>query len=88
VAVAAPVQPKLMTMFEPDIPARLRIDGPRVTEIFADLTLRPDGTVASVALLPGAPRPWQRFVVSALERWRFEPLPATRVHRVQLVFSE
>jgi len=88
VAAAALIQPKLLTMVEPDIPARVLVDGPRVSEIFADLTLRPDGTVASVALLPGAPRAWQRFVVSALERWRFEPLPATRVHRVQLVFSE
>lgn len=82
------VQPKLLTMFEPDIPARVLVDGPRVTEILADLTLRTDGTVASVALLPGVPRAWQRYVVSALERWRFEPLPAVYVHRVQLVFGE
>ena len=80
--------PKLVTMLEPEIPPRLLIEGPRVTEIVADLSLRADGTVASVALLPGVPRAWQRYVVSALERWRFEPLPAARLHRVQLVFSE
>lgn len=88
VAAAVTVQPKLVTMLEPDIPTRLLIEGPRVSEIFADLTLRADGTVAGVALLPGVPRQWQRYVVSALERWRFEPLAAGRVHRVQLVFGE
>ena len=89
-AAAAPVavQPKLVTMIEPDIPARLLIEGPRGVEIFADLALRVDGSVGSVTLLPGVPRPWQRYVTVALERWRFEPLPAARVHRVQLVFAE
>ncbi len=84
----AALQPKLVTMIEPDIPGRLLAEGPRVVEIFADLALRPDGTVGGVTLLPGVPRAWQRFVTAALERWRFEPLPAARVHRVQLVFGD
>ena len=89
-ALAAPpaAQPKLVTMIEPDIPGRLLLEGPRVVDIFADLALRTDGTVGSVTLLPGVPRTWQRYVTAALERWRFEPLPATRVHRVQLVFGD
>ena len=82
------VQPKLVTMIEPDIPTRVLVEGPRVVEIFADLALRADGTVGNVTLLPGVPRAWQRYVTAALERWRFEPLPAQRVHRVQLVFGE
>ena len=63
-------------------------DGNRIKEVFADLQLRPDGTVSEVKLLPPVPRGWQSYIVSALERWRFEPLPASRVHRVQLVFEE
>ena len=87
-AAALGIRPKLMTMIEPEIPPRLLSDSPRAVEIFADLALRPDGTVGSVTLLPGVPRAWQRYVTAALERWRFEPLPAGRVHRVQLIFGE
>jgi hypothetical protein len=87
-APAAQVQPRLLRMVEPDIPARVLIDGPRVNEVLADLFLREDGTVISVSLVSSVPRSWHRYVISALERWRFEPLPAARVHRVQLVFGE
>lgn len=86
--VAEPVRPTLVTMVEPEIPPRLLGDAGRVGEIFADLSLRADGTVAAVTVLPPAPRNWQRYIVAALEKWRFEPLPAARIHRVQLVFDE
>jgi len=29
-----------------------------------------------------------RYVVSAMERWRFAPLPSEQLHRVQLVFND
>jgi hypothetical protein len=90
-AVAAPavvlVQPKLVEMVEPVIPARVRDAIGGLVEVWADLTIRADGTVAGVALVPPAPRQVQRYVVAALEKWRFEPLPAERLHRVQLVFN-
>jgi hypothetical protein len=41
-----------------------------------------------VALLPPVPRAWQRYLLAALEKWRFEPLASARVHRVQLVFDD
>jgi len=82
------VQPTLVTMVDPEIPVRLMADGNRIKEVFADLQLRPDGSVAEVKLIPPVPRGWQSYIVYALERWRFEPLPAARVHRVQLVFEE
>ena len=88
VPLAAFSQPKLVEMIEPAIPARLLVDGTAVKEVVADLTIRADGSVASVALVSPVPRPWQRYVLAAFERWRFEPLPAQRVHRVQLVFSD
>ena len=84
----ANVRPTLVTMVEPEIPTRLLVDGGRVSEVLADLTLREDGTVSAVTLLPPVPRSWQRYITAALEKWRFEPLPSTRVHRVQLVFGE
>lgn len=82
------VRPTLVAMVEPDIPTRLLGEAGRVSEVMADLTLREDGTVATVALLPPVPRSWQRYIITALEKWRFEPLPSGRVHRVQLVFGE
>lgn len=86
---AAPlnVQPHLVTMVEPEIPSRVLDQIGRLTEVLVELVIRRDGSVASVKLLPPAPRQVQRFVVEALEKWRFEPLPQERVHRVQLVFS-
>ncbi len=84
----ANVRPTLVTMVEPEIPTRLQNEAGRVNEVLADLTLREDGTVSAVALASPAPRSWQRYITSALEKWRFEPLPSARVHRVQLVFGE
>lgn len=81
------VQPRLAKMIEPEIPPRLRAENQRVSEVLADLTLRADGSVAAVALLPPIPRSWQRYLVAALEQWRFDSLPAGQVHRVQLVFD-
>lgn len=86
--VPATVRPTLVTMVEPEIPTRLLSDTGRVSEVLADLSLREDGSVASVALLPPVPRSWARYITAALEKWRFEPLPNARVHRVQLVFDE
>ncbi len=86
--VAAAVAPRLAQMVEPVIPARLREQLGGSYEVLADLTILPDGSVSDVALLPPTPRQLQRQVQAALQQWRFEPLPATRVHRVQLVYSE
>jgi Meckel syndrome type 1 protein len=86
--VPANVRPTIVTMVEPEIPVRLLSDSGRVSEVFADLNLREDGTVAAVTLLPPVPRSWARYIAVALEKWRFEPLPAARTHRVQLVFDD
>ena len=83
----ANVRPTLVTMVEPDIPPRLQNEPGRVSEVLADLTIREDGTVAAVSLASPVPRSWQRYITMALEKWRFEPLAGTRVHRVQLVFG-
>lgn len=82
-----PVQPKVLEMVEPNIPPALLAQAPRGVEVEAELSLRADGTVASVTLLPPVPRAWQRYIVTALERWRYEPLAEERVHRVRLVFG-
>ncbi|MDO9075109.1 MAG: hypothetical protein Q7U73_17775 [Rubrivivax sp.] len=82
-----PVQPKVLSMVEPNIPARLFDQGLRVAEVEAELSLRADGTVAEARLLSSAPRTWHRYITTALEQWRFEPLGSPRTHRVLLVFG-
>lgn len=79
-------RPRLVTMVEPEIPPRLLEQLPR-NEVVVDMTIRRDGSVTDVNLLPPAPRTLSRYVVEALERWRFEPHPAERSHRVVLVFG-
>lgn len=83
-----PMAPKLITMVEPVLPARALAEAGSIRELPVDLVIRPDGTVASATVAGSAPRALVRAVVQALEQWRFEPLPAERVHRVQLVFSD
>ena len=86
-ALATPARPKLVSMVEPVIPPRALDDAGPLGTIMVDLTIRPDGSVAAVAMVAPVPRQIQRYVVQALEQWRFEPLPAERLHRVQLVFN-
>jgi len=83
-----PTTPKLITMVEPVLQARALVEAGSIRELPVDLLIRPDGTVASATVAAAAPRQLVRAVVLALEQWRFEPLPAERVHRVQLVFGE
>lgn len=82
------VQPRLLDMVEPAIPARVLDAIGQVVEMQIDLSLRADGSVAAVTLLPPVARTLARYVTAALERWRYAPLPAPQVHRVQLVFNE
>lgn len=81
------VQPKLVAMTPPDIPQRVIDQIGRVGQVAAELTIRPDGSVAEVVVLPPAPRVLHRSIVEALLQWRYEPLPGERKHRVDLVFG-
>jgi TonB family protein len=81
------VKPKLVTMVEPTIPINVTDRIGRIGEVMVDLTIRPNGTVSEVTVLPPTHRLVQRYVVAALQQWRFEPLPAERLHRVQLIFK-
>lgn len=82
------VKPKLVSMVDPVVTPAMLDGVRRDVGVSADLTIRADGTVASVAVLPPASRLLVRAMVTALEQWRFEPLPGERKHRVQLVFNE
>lgn len=72
---------------EPSIPAHLLEQGPRVDEVEAELSLRADGSVAEVTLVSPVPRTWQRFITTALEQWRYEPVGSPRMHRVHVSFQ-
>jgi outer membrane biosynthesis protein TonB len=84
---AADGRPRLLNMVAPDIPQRVYDQIGTINEVDVELTVRRDGTVAGVNVLPPVPRPAVRYIVEALQRWRYEPVPSEQVIRVQLIFS-
>ncbi len=87
-AVQLQVQPQLIEMVEPAIPARVLDEIGSLVGLRADLSLRADGSVAAVTLVQPVPRQLVRYVTEALQRWRYAPLPADQMHRVQLIFND
>lgn len=85
--VAAPVQPKLVSRVDPELTQRILDEMGTNRVVIVDLSLRANGSVSAVNPLGAVPRSLQRALVSALEQWRFEPLPSDVVHRVEVVFS-
>ncbi len=79
-------RPTLVSRVDPDPPQRLLADLEPNTVISAELTIRPDGSVSQVNLLSPNTRALGRYIVSALQQWRFAPLPGERQWRVDLLF--
>ena len=84
---AGPARVKLINRVDPELGQRQLDDLGRNAVVTVDMTIRADGTVAAITLVPPTPRSIQRALVAALEQWRFEPLPSERLHRVQLLFN-
>ena len=84
---AGPAKVKLIIRVDPEVAQRHLDDMRRNTVVTVDLTIRADGSVGAVTVLPPSPRGIQRALVDALEQWRFEPLSSQRMHRVQLIFN-
>ncbi len=81
------VKPRLISGGDLELPQRMLDELGRNAVVAVDVSIRADGSVGGVRLAtPVSPRV-QRAVASALEQWRFDPLPADRVHRIQLVFN-
>lgn len=85
---AAAAVPRLVTMVPPEFPPRILDQIGPLGEVTVELTLRRDGRVVGVNVLPPAPRPAIRYLVDALQQWRYDPLPTEQTLRVQLVFNE
>jgi hypothetical protein len=81
------MRPRLINMVEPEIPPRVLEEIGRLFEVEVDVTIRGDGSVSAVKVLPSAPRQVARYVAAAVERWRFDAASGERRHRVQLVFN-
>ena len=84
---AGPAKVKLIIRVDPEVAQRHLDDMRRNPVVTVDLTIRADGSVGAVTVLPPSPRGIQRALVDALEQWRFEPLSSQRLHRVQLIFN-
>ncbi|MBI5717358.1 MAG: energy transducer TonB [Burkholderiales bacterium] len=86
VAAAAAAAPKLVHMVEPETTPR-HLELLARPEVTVELTIRPDGSVSDVRVLPPVPRTLVPAITAAVEQWRYAPLPAPRPHRVVLVFK-
>ncbi len=84
---SAVMRPRLLSMVEPDFPARLQDTVARLGEVAVDVEIGTDGRVAAATLLAPAPRAIERFVLEAVQQWRFEPPPRPSTFRYQLVFN-
>ncbi len=84
---AGPARVKLVNRVDPEVPQRLLDELGRNALVLVDLGIRADGSVSAVTLAGPAPRSLLRWLVAALEQWQFEPLPAARVHRIELLFN-
>ncbi|MBU6257602.1 MAG: hypothetical protein KGJ30_09780 [Burkholderiales bacterium] len=85
VATLAP--PKLVHMVEPVIPPRLLADIDSVRRYTVTMRIERDGSVTDVRIEPAPPRGMLRYIVDALEQWRYAPQPLERRHRVLLEFK-
>lgn len=83
---AEPARPQLLSRVDPEPPQRLLADIDPNTVITVDLLIRADGSVAQVTLVTPNQRALARYVISALQQWRFAPLPSERTWRVELLF--
>lgn len=91
-AVAAPeVEPeppplRLLSKVEPEIPRQLQSDfkGGAVTVQF---TVQPDGTVGQAQAVHSSHKRLAAAAVSAVNQWRFAPLPSAREASVDIAFS-
>jgi hypothetical protein len=79
-------RPTLVSRVDPELPPRVLVELEPNTAVLADLTIRPDGSVSEVAIASPNGRPLARYIVPALQQWRFEPLPSQRQWRVELLF--
>lgn len=84
--IAAPT-PRLLNMVEPDIPARLIARITRLATFQVGFTINADGTVSAVGVRGGDQlRAMDSAVLSAVQQWRYAPLPQAMPHQVELLY--
>ncbi len=79
-------RPTLLHMVEPEVAQRL-LDQLTRPEVTVEFTIRADGTVTAVQVMPPVPRQLVPAIAEAVAQWRYAPSVAPRQHRVQLVFK-
>lgn len=79
--------PRLVSMAEPEVPARLFRRGGGRVELLVDVLIDTDGSVKSAAVITSSNADADEPVLDAVRRWRYEPQPAARPHQVRLVVS-
>jgi hypothetical protein len=82
------VEPKLLSIVQPELPDRLLEKLRSHPQVLVALSLQADGQVSKVQVLPPSPSGLDRYLSDALMQWRYAPLPGPRVVRVELNFAD
>jgi hypothetical protein len=77
----------LLEQVAPSLSQRMLDELERQEVLSAELRIAVDGSVQDAVLLTRVSHATQRALLSALAQWRFEPLPQSTQHRVELVFN-
>ena len=86
---AAPVPEalQLLSMVEPELPARVRSRLPSRLTLRVEMVVERDGQVSQVVLPGAADRQLAPLVLAAVRQWRYAPVAEPRAHSVDLQFS-
>lgn len=87
VATAAPVVPKLVNLVEPEIPLRLLSRLAKAALFVVGFRINADGSVDQVAIRSGNFKAMESSVLTAVQQWRYQPLPQPHDHTVELVIN-
>lgn len=89
--VAAPVlvdQPLVLAqMVEPSWTERLIRRLKPTSRVTVGMTVQPDGHVSDVAVRSSTDKALEPAVLEAVSQWRFQPVPRSRTHVVELVLN-
>ncbi|HSW03295.1 TonB family protein [Aquabacterium sp.] len=84
-AVEAPL--KLVRYIEPELPQRVRTRLKPNSEVTVVFKVNVDGSVSDLDIRATSNKMLDPIVLEAVRQWRYDPVPESRVHAVQLVFN-
>jgi TonB family protein len=78
---------KVIARVEPDIPQRVQTNMRGTAQVVVAFTVNPDGSVSNPVVTSSSNSALNRYTVTAVKAWRFEPIPMARDHMVSFTFT-